>query len=164
MVCQIYNNENDLENDFENAKNTIGNIVILNPTLYRFHVYANYQYVKLKIVNVHLSDNSYITCDLSHIDDDTIVLRDIHLMHLQDPNELYVGETVRFHEKVFDEPYTPYYDEYAGYVFVIEEIITEDEEDGYKPVTHYKLRCLNGDVIVQGNIHQDEIVATWKLP
>ena len=62
---------------------------------------------------------------------------------------------VTFNEKVFKEPYIPYYDVYFGHTF---KVIARHEGD------HYTVVCIDDpNVKVQGNVHEDELViVTWK--
>lgn len=162
--CKCYTiTDEDIKADMEFANTSIGKHVYINSILCRFHTYSSFLGVKLKIAKVH-TNNGYITCDLSNIDDDTIVVEQLAHMYVHGVDEFYIGELVKFNEKVYDEPYTPYYDEYAGHTFMVEEIIVYDEDPDYKPVTHYKLKCVTGNVIVQGNVHQDEIISACRLP
>lgn len=59
----------------------------------------------------------------------------------------------RFHDKVFSEPYTPYYDAYSGHTFVIDHASTEDETGN-----HVWLTCVSDDSIkVAGYVHLDQL-------
>ena len=63
--------------------------------------------------------------------------------------KMKIGSKVVFIEKVFSPPYTPYYDAYRGHTFEILEI-GEGE--------HVHLKCVSGNVMVQGWPHFDELV------
>jgi NAD(P)H-flavin reductase len=63
-----------------------------------------------------------------------------------------VGDKVQFREKVYRKPYTPYYDDYKGHAF---EIVGVHEGD------HIELKCITGDTIVKGHVHDDELI---KIP
>ena len=59
----------------------------------------------------------------------------------------------RFHDKVFLEPYTPYYDAYHGHTFVIDHASSEDETGN-----HVWLTCISDENIkVGGYIHLDQL-------
>lgn len=59
-----------------------------------------------------------------------------------------------FHDKVFLEPYAPYYDAYRGHTFVIDHASTEDETGN-----HVWLTCVSDENIkVAGYVHLDQLV------
>ncbi len=59
-----------------------------------------------------------------------------------------------FHDKVFLEPYAPYYDAYRGHTFVIDHASTEDETGN-----HVWLTCVSDESIkVAGYVHLDQLV------
>lgn len=59
-----------------------------------------------------------------------------------------------FHDKVFAEPYTPYYDAYRGHTFVIDHASNED-----KTGNHVWLTCISDDSVkVAGYIHLDQLI------
>lgn len=61
-----------------------------------------------------------------------------------------IGMKVCFDSKVFESPYTPYYDDYKGHQF---EVINIHEGN------HVELKCIdNPDVIVKGCVHDDELI------
>ena len=66
---------------------------------------------------------------------------------------LKIGEKVIFHEKVYHEPYSPYYDKYMFHVFVIE----SKEECNL-----YSLKCIDGDINVDGTVFEDCLVSLEK--
>jgi hypothetical protein len=81
-------------------------------------------------------------------------------------SELVVGDQVRFKQKVFAKPYSPYYDAYRGHTFIIEKIVTstEDDEEVEAIVTdssltqHIKLRNKDAmGVNPKGYVHPDEV-------
>lgn len=55
----------------------------------------------------------------------------------------------QFHPKVFKRPYAPYYDAYKGHQFVIDHVAEGD---------HVWLRCIDGDVAVDGYVELDQLV------
>jgi len=58
------------------------------------------------------------------------------------------GARVKFKDKVFTSPsYVPYFDAYKSHEFIV-------QDSKYK---HIKLKCVTGDVIVQGWVHDDEL-------
>lgn len=60
-----------------------------------------------------------------------------------------VGMKVCFRSKVFEAPYTPYYDAYKGHQF---EVVAIHEGN------HIELKCTDDpSVIVQGCVHDDEL-------
>ena len=61
-----------------------------------------------------------------------------------------VGDKVRFKEKVFKAPYTPYYDGYKDKTFVVAEI---DKETRHLRLT----AAASGDPDPKGWLHDDEI-------
>lgn len=64
-------------------------------------------------------------------------------------NKLKAGTYVYFHEKVFREPYSPYYDNYKNHKFRI----VKTHEDN-----HYELECISDpNLIVKGWVHGDEL-------
>ena len=67
---------------------------------------------------------------------------------------LTIGNIVKFNPKVYDERYTPYYDDYSGHVF---KIINLHIDDDYQTITHYELICLSGDVTVNGYVHESDL-------
>jgi hypothetical protein len=59
-----------------------------------------------------------------------------------------------FHDKVFKEPYTPYFDSYKGHTFVIDHASDEDETGN-----HVWLTCISDDSVkVAGYVHLDQLV------
>ncbi len=59
-----------------------------------------------------------------------------------------------FHDKVFLEPYAPYYDAYRGHTFVIDHASSEDETGN-----HVWLTCISDENIkVAGYVHLDQLV------
>jgi hypothetical protein len=63
------------------------------------------------------------------------------------------GTEVAFHNKVFQPPYTPFYDEYANQTFQVVRLHHDD--------THVELVCISDPSIkVKGYVHDDEIVPT----
>jgi hypothetical protein len=60
-----------------------------------------------------------------------------------------VGMNVCFRSKVFEAPYTPYYDAYKGHHFEVVGVYHYD---------HIELKCTTDpSVIVQGCVHSDEL-------
>lgn len=60
----------------------------------------------------------------------------------------------RFHEKVFREPYAPYYDAYYNQTFVIDHASSEDNSGN-----HVWLTCISDESIkVDGYVHLDQLV------
>jgi hypothetical protein len=68
-----------------------------------------------------------------------------------------VGSIVKFKNKVYTEPYAPYYDLYKDHVFQIDKIGHPDEDE---PIDnrHVLLKCLdNPSLLVAGYVHEDEL-------
>lgn len=60
----------------------------------------------------------------------------------------------RFDQKVFSEPYAPYYDAYKNQTFVVDHVSSEDESG-----SHVWLTCISdASIKVSGYIHLDELV------
>jgi hypothetical protein len=55
----------------------------------------------------------------------------------------------QFHPKVFTRPYAPYYDAYKDHHFVIDHVAEGD---------HVWLRCIDGDVAVDGYVELDQLI------
>jgi hypothetical protein len=59
----------------------------------------------------------------------------------------------QFHPKVFTQPYAPYFDAYKGHQFVVDHVHPEPEA-----TDHVWLRCIDGDVAVDGYVELDQLV------
>ena len=58
-----------------------------------------------------------------------------------------------FHERVYDEPFMPYYDEYKGHTFEVDHLHPEDPEG------HVFMRCVSDPSIkVKGAVHWEDLV------
>lgn len=76
-----------------------------------------------------------------------------------------IGSRVRFVDKMFAPPYSPYYDEYNDQVFevLLFHVIDENTDDliechYHEPNCHVELMCVsNPDIKVAGLVHDDEI-------
>lgn len=88
---------------------------------------------------------------------DTFVLvetDDIDFSMLRSAINMLAKTQYVFHDKVFSEPYTPYYDAYRGHTFVIDHASDEDETGN-----HVWLTCISDDSIkVAGYVHLDQLV------
>ena len=72
---------------------------------------------------------------------------------------MIAGDIVMFVDKVFEPPYTPYYDEYRGHRFAIV-ALHHDQEDDPADVrnAHFELECLSDHSLkVKGHVHWDEL-------
>ncbi len=66
------------------------------------------------------------------------------------PTSLKLGMTVIFSPKVFEPPYTPYYDAYKGHQFRV---------IAFHPLGHVEVECIDDpSVIVSGHVHDDELL------
>jgi len=62
---------------------------------------------------------------------------------------LHATDIVVFNPKVYKSPYTPYYDAYKNHQFRIV---------AFHPGHHVELECIDGDIVVEGYVHDDELV------
>lgn len=61
-----------------------------------------------------------------------------------------IGGFVKFADKVFTPPYTPYYDAYKGHVFQV--VAYHDN------FSHVELKCYDDpSIVVNGHVHLDEV-------
>lgn len=64
----------------------------------------------------------------------------------------------KFHDRVFAEPYSPYYDDYVGQEFVIDHWLEEDEQN-----QHVMLTCItNPAIMVKGYVELSNLVNLGK--
>ena len=61
-----------------------------------------------------------------------------------------IGDKVRFSEKVFKAPYTPWYNSYKGHEFSVVGF--------HHGNTHVEVKCTTGKIKVLGYVHPDELV------
>jgi len=79
---------------------------------------------------------------------------DIDFSMLRSAINMLAKTRYRFHDKVFEEPYTPYFDAYRGHTFVIDHASSEDETGN-----HVWLTCISDDSVkVSGYVHLDQLV------
>lgn len=66
---------------------------------------------------------------------------------------LIKGTEVVFASRVYEYPYAPYYDEYAGHIFRILKI------HDYYSCPHFELECISDpDLKVKGHVHGDVLI------
>lgn len=64
--------------------------------------------------------------------------------------KLMIGDKVKFNEKVYSDPYTPFYDEYKDHEFVVIALHYND--------SHVELSCTSdSNLAVVGYVHADEL-------
>jgi len=68
-----------------------------------------------------------------------------------------IGDKVKFKEKVFKIPYSPYYDAYKDKLYVVSDFMSESPD-------HIMLAPLNHETNPTGFIHEDEIELFWNSP
>ena len=83
-----------------------------------------------------------------------IETEDIDFSMLRSAINMLAKTRYRFHDKVFHEPYAPYYDSYLGQTFVIDHASAEDETGN-----HVWLTCISDENIkVSRYIYLEQLV------
>lgn len=156
MCCNaVVSTDEDQEKSLSSAQNALGMVVKFSKeSVTRFNTLQCYRESLFKIIAVNII-NGYVVVDAKLIGgEDT--LRNINAdMFTTWGIEKPLGSHVIFHPKVFDEPYTPYYNEYKGHQF---EVIGIHTDPDFLWTEHYELRCITGDVKVKGHVHMSDIV------
>lgn len=81
-----------------------------------------------------------------------------NLKNKQEHNKFEVGDVVIFNDKVYNPPYSPYYDAYYGYLF---RVVKLHYDEG---LLHIELGCIaKDDVKVNGYVHPEDLILVQKF-
>jgi len=138
--------QEDQKKTLESAKHSIGNVVVFSKeSVSRFNTLSTLKDKKFKILSANIIEG-YATFDLQDGDD---FLSNVNADMFTNNFPLNIGDTVVFHQRMFDKPYVEYYNEYSGHQFKVIGLHYED--------THYELECITGDITVKGYVHRNEL-------